>query len=234
MRTTKCRVMGLVLFMSLLSINASGCSSGALNNRPLQVVLSSTITATAANGATTQQPDTGASPGLSLTPTATSCQRTAASDTTEDDMGIAPPYEEITATLLALRGNTPPPLTQKQQDAIRNYQDSIMGKQVDGWIGWAEAVTPEKAILELDKGVEAYKLPFTMWIVMDDPSIKEGQYTEVMLHGLSRVQAQQFHLWDKPIDEVARPEKVRFSGCILGVYDLTIVAVTVSQVELVK
>src|SRR5450759_5945101 len=64
---------------------------------------------------------------------------------------IAPPYEEIRATLLALRGDTTLPITQEESRQIAAFQESLVGKRIEGWVGWTSSITPAKELAEADQ-----------------------------------------------------------------------------------
>ncbi len=122
-----------------------------------------------------------------------------------------------------MRGDPKLPLTQEEQREIAAYQESLIGKRIDEWVGWTSSITPAKELAEADQH------NFTMWMNMDNPSTEKGiPYTEVMLHGLSREQAEQFEAWSMNPD-INKTNKVVFSGTIYGVHDLTVEAY-VSQI----
>ena len=137
---------------------------------------------------------------------------------------FAPPYEEIRATIFALIGDPKLTTTPEERKRIVTYQESLKGKRIEGWVGWTATISPPKELAETDQQ------DFTMWVNMDDPSIVNvHQYTEVLLSGLSREQAEQFEAWSMNPDS-KKINKVIFSGTISGVIGTATVLASVTYV----
>jgi hypothetical protein len=137
---------------------------------------------------------------------------------------IAPSYEEIRATILALMGDPELTTTPEERKQIAVYQESLKGKRIEGWVGWTGTISPPKELAGADQH------NFTMWVSMDDPNIEnEHRYTEVLLSGLSREQAEQFEAWSMNPDS-KKINKVIFSGTIDSVIGTVTVTASVTQV----
>ena len=220
------RVLGFVIGISMLIVLPvlSGCGS-TLSGAPTQ-------TATLATATSTQEHKT---PVLDSTPTLTAIlpQGTV---TIVGSGDVAPPYEEIRATILAIAGNTQPPLTADQQQRIHEYERALKGKRVEGWEGWVFGLTPNEYLLYLDgqSDISTDERPISMSITMDKPDTEKGRFATVTLYGLTEPQAELFHTWSAPLNDQSSPERVRFSGTILGAYSWDAVDILVSQAERLK
>jgi hypothetical protein len=223
----RCALYAKISIMLIGMVSLSACSSetaGTPRTEGTKPAVFATATPTTIAKASATAIATGISqkqtPVIDASPTTLPAQASASAGAKE----IAPSYEEIRATILALMGDPKLTTTPEERKRIVTYQESLKGKRIEGWVGWTGTISPPKELAEADQH------NFTMWVSMDDLNIEnEHQYTEVLLSGLSREQAEQFEAWSMNPD-INKINKVIFSGTIDGVVGSMTVIASVTQV----